>query len=80
MNSNKEKKRNHPYNPHERKTNAKSEKKVVVSEDGLSVKYFIHPHSLHNSDNYNFQRPIEVGPLLSESDCKFLIFLVFANK
>lgn len=41
-------------------------KKVICSEDGLSVQYFIYPYSMHTNDTYNFQRPIEIGFTLSE--------------
>ena len=49
----------------------KSRKKVVLSDDNLSVKYFIHPHSMHTSEYYRFHRPVEVGSILSESDHSF---------
>ncbi len=65
--------RGHPYkgkasaNPDVRNTKPWP-KKVVASDDNLSVKYFIHPHSMHTSGCYSFQRPVEVGSIISESD------------
>jgi hypothetical protein len=64
--------RGHPYkgnasaNPNVRNIKPLP-KKVVASDDNLSVKYFIHPHSMHTSGGYSFQRPVEVGSIISES-------------
>jgi len=67
--------RKHPY---ERNTNTnkyynkREVRKYIISDDFLTAHYFIHPHSMHNTDIDLFEKPIEVGCLLSQSKYYYL--------
>ena len=66
---------NHPYRNNNNTTKYYQKRKFTISN--LFAHYFIHPHSMHNSNVDLFQKPVEIGCLLSQSKYYFdAIFLI----
>ena len=63
--------RNHPYQRHYNNNNnynnRREKSKWLISNDFLTAHYLIHPHSIHNSSVDLFEKPNEIGQLLSKS-------------